>query len=46
MKEINNNSPFEISWNDLRKEIFTPEEIAESNARIRTLEVRFFKGRL
>lgn len=39
MKEkINENSPFGISWNELRKEILTPEEIAESDARIRALE--------
>lgn len=37
MKE-KNNSPFGISWNELRKEVLTPEEIAESDARIRTLE--------
>lgn len=39
MKEKSNyNSPFGISWNALRKELFTPEEIAESDARIRALE--------
>lgn len=39
MKEKSNyNSPFGISWNELRKELFTPEEIAESDARIRALE--------
>lgn len=38
MKEKNNNSPFGISWNELRKEILTPEEIAESDVRIRSSE--------
>ena len=39
MKEkSNHNSPFGISWNELRKELFTPEEIAECDARIRALE--------
>ena len=38
MKEKNNNSPFGISWNELRKEILTPEVIAESDARIRVLK--------
>ena len=38
MKEKNNKSPFGISWNELRKEILTPEEIAESDDRIRSLE--------
>lgn len=37
MKE-KNNSPFGISWNELRKEVLTPEEIAECDARISTLE--------
>lgn len=36
MKE--KNSPFGISWNELRKEVLTPEEIAESDARIRVLK--------
>lgn len=35
---INDNSPFGISWNELRKEILTPEEIAESDDRIRSPE--------
>lgn len=31
---MNNNSPVGSNWKDVRKEIFTPEEIAESNLRV------------
>lgn len=38
MKEKSNyNSPFGISWNELRKELLTPEEISVSDERIRAL---------
>ncbi len=34
MSDITNNSPIGTSWEELRNELFTPEEIAESDLRV------------